>query len=59
MNILMGFMTQEDLERADSSFFTKVIRAKRPTIQDGRSTNDESNDPAEQNEDPPDYVSRG
>ena len=49
----MGLTTQEELQRADNSFFTKIIRAERTTIQDGR-MNDGSNDPAEQNEEPPD-----
>ena len=53
MNILMGLMTQEELERADNSFFTKIIRAKRTTIRDGR-TNDGSSDLAGHNEEPPD-----
>ena len=52
-NILMRLTTQEELERSDHSFFTKVIRAKRTTVRDGR-TNDGSNDPAEHNEEYPD-----
>ena len=44
---------QEALERADTSFFTKIICAKRMTIQDGH-TNDGGNDLTEQNEEPPD-----
>ena len=45
-------MYQDALEQADNSFFAKIIRANRTTIQDGR-TNDGVNDPAEQNEEPP------
>ena len=46
-------MLQEALEQADNSFFANIIRAKRTTIQDGR-TDDGVNDPTEQNEEPPD-----
>ena len=54
LNMLMRLMTQEELERSDNSFFTKIIRlANRTTIRDGR-TNDGSNDLSEHNEEPPD-----
>ena len=46
-------MPQEELEQEGHSFFAKIIRAKRSTIQDGR-MDDEVNDPAEQNEESPD-----
>ena len=49
----MAMMSQEALKQADSIFFAKIIRAKRTTIQDGR-TDEEMNDPAERNEEPPD-----
>ena len=44
-------MPQEALERANNSFFAKIIQAKQTTIQDVR-TNNVANDLAEQNEEP-------
>ena len=54
----MRMIPQEELEQADNSFFAKIILAKQTAIQDGR-TDDGVNDPAEQNEEPPDSMSRG
>ena len=46
-------MQPVDLEQADCSFFAKIVRAKRMTIQNGR-TDDGTNDPTERNGEPPD-----
>ena len=40
-------------KQANISFLAKILRAKRTTIQDGR-TDDGTNDPVERNEEPPD-----
>ena len=40
-------------EQANHSFLANILRAKRTTIQDGR-TDDGTNDPAERNEELPD-----
>ena len=47
----MILMTQEEIERADSSLFTKIRQVKRTPIQDVH-TNYGFNDPADQNEEP-------
>ena len=52
-NILMRMMPRETLKQTDHNLFAKIIRTKQRTIQDGR-TDDGVNDPAEQNEEPPD-----
>ena len=49
----MPMMHTEDLKQANTSFLAKILRAKRTTIQDGR-TDEGTNDPAERNEEPPD-----
>ena len=52
-NILLSLGSPEEIQQANTSFLAKIIRAKRTTILDGR-TDDETNDPAERNEEPPD-----
>ena len=42
-----------ELEQNKSHFIAKILQAKRTAIQDGR-TDDGTNGPAEQNEEPPD-----
>ena len=49
----MSLGQSEELKQAYISFLAEIVRAKRTTIQDGR-TDEGMNDPAERNEEPPD-----
>ena len=52
-NILLSLLSPKEIQQANIRFLTKIIRAKRTMLLDGR-TDDETNYPAEQNEEPPD-----